>query len=346
MHTHTQTDNPQTSIFIAHFLSWWIAPHAAVSMFFNKGATWLQLNQLNFWTIFQIGTKDLGLGSSSFNEKNNEKYFKCRESSLAPKAWILAICLLIPGALEKRYEAVGKTTGNHFLFFGEVKASLSLGVLKLWLEVGIRIPKQLPCLGNEQGNVPEKVMNLTSAPFVSASCHRCRRRGVGGCGIWMILGRCPSVLSPNVEKCYQVGHFTTPSPTLVTFWRICRPNCMIWAGRCGNLIEFLGRWHGCAGSRSGCLQSWGSFWYSKLIRNGTFLSLIRHERSFLSLGQFSSHLSHSIEFIHNARWRQGVWQCMHSVPLTLKDLSCLRQEPKGCAVLKDTGKGTPGCGHF
>jgi len=71
-----------------------------------------------------------------------------------------------------------------FLFFWEVKASLSQGVLKLWLELGIRIPKQLPCLANEQGNVPEKVMNLTSAPFVSASCCRCRRRGVGGCGFW------------------------------------------------------------------------------------------------------------------------------------------------------------------
>ena len=59
-------------------------------------------------------------------------------------------------------------------------------------EIGLKLEfwfwSKLPCLGNEQGNVPEKIMNLTSAPFDSVSCRRCRRRGVGGdftsCGFW------------------------------------------------------------------------------------------------------------------------------------------------------------------
>ena len=51
--------------------------------------------------------------------KKNETCCNCRDSSLARKAWILAICLLISGALEKRYQAVGKTTGKHFFFFGK-----------------------------------------------------------------------------------------------------------------------------------------------------------------------------------------------------------------------------------
>ena len=132
---------------------------------------------------------------------------------LAPKAWILAICLLIPGALEKRYEAVGKTPGNHFFFFGKSRIPWVREFWNCGWEIGLKLEfwfwSKLPCLANEQGNVPERIMNLTSAPFDSVSCRRCRRRGVGGdftsCGFWEDVSW---VLSRNVEKCCQVGHFT------------------------------------------------------------------------------------------------------------------------------------------
>lgn len=162
---------------------------------------------------------------------------------LSPKAWILAICLLIPGALEKRYEAVGKTTGKHFFFWGSQGFPWVREFCNCGSEIGLKLEfwfwSKLPCLANEQGNVPEKV---TVWIWHQLRLIRCPAVGVVA-EAWVVtspvvdFGKMSPCTQPKRRKVLSSKAFHwCPVQSLVTFWRICRPNCMIWAGRCGNLI--------------------------------------------------------------------------------------------------------------
>ena len=286
-HTHTQTDNPHTSIFIAHFLSWWIAPHAGVSMFFNKGAKWLQLNQLNFWTIFQIGTKDLGLGISLFNEQERDMLQEHWKSPVAGQHSVVVPSLRRLGSLRfafwylvpwrngtkllgKRPESISFFLGSQGLLESGSSAIMAWRLVWSWNS-------------DSEANCPAWAMSRETCLKRLWIWHQLRLIRCPAVGViaeaWVVtspvvdFGKMSLSTQPKRRKVLSSKAFHwCPVQSLVTFWRICRPNCMIWAGRCGNLMEFLGRWHGHVGSGSGCLQWWGNFWYSKLIRNGTSVS--------------------------------------------------------------------------